>query len=157
MREAIYGGLGEATDAAFATFGLGWHYETGVQLLRMVLAGVFDRFPDLQLIPGHWGEVVLFYLERIENLSRVAKGLAHPVSHYVRHNLVVTPSGMFSQSYLQRTIEILGVDRILFSTDYPFRYAPEGGARRFLDEAAVSDGDKAKIAHGNWARRTGRG
>ena len=44
VRDAIYGGLGEATDAALATFGLGWHYETGVQILRMVLAGVFDAF-----------------------------------------------------------------------------------------------------------------
>ena len=50
VRDALYGGFGEEVDAAFATFGLGWHYETGVQILRMVLPGVFDRFPDLQLI-----------------------------------------------------------------------------------------------------------
>ena len=55
VREALYSGFGNDIDSAFATFGLGWHYETGVQILRLVLAGVFDRYPDLQLITGHWG------------------------------------------------------------------------------------------------------
>ncbi len=157
VREAYYDGFGDEVDILFATAGIGWHYETGIQLLRLILAGTFDRHPDLQIILGHWGEVVLFYLERIENLSRVAKGLERPIGEYVRRNLNVTPSGMFSQTYLQRSIEILGIDRILFSTDYPFRTAPDGGARAFLEAAALSEGDKAKIAHGNWERLTSRG
>ena len=151
VRDAIYGGLGEATDAALATFGLGWHYETGVQILRMVLAGVFDRFPDLQLITGHWGEVVLFYLDRIDNLAGPAK-LAHPVSEYFRRHVSVTPSGVWSERYLRWALEVLGPERILFSTDYPYRFTPNGGARRFLQEAKLTDADKDAIAHGNWER-----
>ena len=151
VRDAIYGGLNETVDAAFATFGLGWHYETGVQILRMVLAGVFDRFPDLQLITGHWGEVVLFYLDRIDNLAGPAK-LARPVSEYFRQHVSVTPSGLWSQRYLRWALEVLGPERILFSSDYPYRFTRDGGARRFLQDADLSDADRTMIAHGNWER-----
>ena len=151
VREAIYGGFGDPLDAALATFGLGWHYETGVQILRMVLAGVFDRFPDLQLITGHWGEVVLFYLDRIDNLAGPAK-LKQPVSDYFRQHVSVTPSGLWSQRYLRWALEVLGPERILFSSDYPYRFTREGGARRFLQEADLSDADRNMIAHGNWER-----
>ena len=154
VREAIYGGFDEELNAAFATHGIGWHYETGLQILRMVVAGVFDRFPDLQIITGHWGEVVLFYLERTESLGMMAR-LQLPVSEYFRRNVTVTPSGMWSQRYLRWATEVLGVERIMFSTDYPYRFTPGGGARRFLDEAALSDDDKAAIAHGNWERMVG--
>jgi predicted TIM-barrel fold metal-dependent hydrolase len=80
VREAYYSGFGPEIDLAFATFGLGWHYDCGIQFLRLVLAGVFDRFPDLQIILGHWGEVVLFYTERLKAFSRVAKIPQHPPS-----------------------------------------------------------------------------
>ncbi len=103
------------------------------------------------MIVGHWGEVVLFYLERIDQLATAAK-LARPLSDYVRSNVLVTPSGMFSQRYLRWAIEMIGVERILFSTDYPFEFAPQGGARRFLEEADLSDADRGKIASGNWDR-----
>lgn len=100
--------------------------------------------------------MVLFYLERIDVLSKPETGLQRPVADYVRTNVHVTPSGVLSQSYLQRSIEILGADRILFSTDYPFVFAPNGGARRFLEEAALDPADKEKIAHGNWDRLSSR-
>ncbi len=151
VRDALYSGFGKATDAAFATFGLGWHYETGMQILRMVLAGVFDRFPDLQLITGHWGEAVLFYLDRIDNLTGPAK-LARPVSDYFRRHVSVTPSGLWSQRYLRWAMEVLGSERIMFSTDYPYRFTQAGGARRFLQDAHLTDADRAAIAHGNWER-----
>jgi predicted TIM-barrel fold metal-dependent hydrolase len=151
VREIYYSGFNEQVDLAFATFGLGWHYESGIQFLRLILAGVFDRFPDLQIILGHWGEVILFYTERLSALNRVAK-LQRSVVDSMRHNLYVTPSGMFSESYLQRSIEVVGVDRILFSTDYPYQYRPERGARSFLEEATLSDESKQRIAHLNWER-----
>jgi predicted TIM-barrel fold metal-dependent hydrolase len=151
VRKAIYSGYDEAADAAFATFGLGWHYETGVQIVRMILAGVFDRFPDLQLITGHWGEVVLFYLDRIDNMGRAVK-LARKPSEYFRDHVMVTPSGMWSQRYLRWAMEVLGPERILFSSDYPYRAAPHGEARRFLEEADLSQADREAIGHGNWER-----
>jgi uncharacterized protein len=119
VREAYYSGFGDSIDMAFATFALGWHYEAGIQFVRLMLSGVFDKFPDLQIILGLWGEVILFYLERLNSLARVAQ-LQCPVADCIRKNLYVTPSGMWSQSYLQRTLELVGPERILFSTDYPF-------------------------------------
>jgi predicted TIM-barrel fold metal-dependent hydrolase len=151
VRAAIYSGLGDKVDAMFATAGIGWHYETGIQIVRLVLAGVFDRFPDLQIVTGHWGEVVLFYLERIDELAKVAK-LERSVTEYFRTNVSVTPSGIWSQRYLRWASEVLGVERILFSTDYPYRFTRGGGARRFLDEACLSADDREAIAHGNWER-----
>ena len=154
VREVYYSGFGDQIDTAFATFALGWHYEAGIQFVRLMLSGVFDEHPGLQIVLGHWGEVVLFYLERLSALTRVAK-LRRPVADYIRENLYVTPSGMWSQSYLQRTLEIVGPERILFSTDYPYQYRPGGQGRFFIEEAALSPEQKEMFAHGNWERLTG--
>ena len=151
VREHYYNGLGAEVSDALATHGLGWHYEAGVQLLRLILAGVFDRLPDLQIIVGHWGEVVLFYLDRIDQLAAVAK-LQRKPSDYVRSNVLVTPGGIFSHRYLRWTVEVIGADRILFATDYPFVPVEPGGARRFLDEADLGPAEREGIASGNWDR-----
>lgn len=151
VREAYYTGLGDKLDKVFAGSGIGWHYETGLQLVRLILAGVFDRFPDLQIIVGHWGEAVLFYLERIETMAK-ATTLERPIADYFRSNVSVTPSGMFSHRYLRWAIEVLGVERIMFSADYPYQFAPDGGARAFLEQAELSPADRELIASGNWER-----
>ena len=70
VRDAYYSGFDDRIDLILATGGIGWHFETGVQFIRLILAGVFDRHPDLQIILGHWGEVVLFYLERLKLLAQ---------------------------------------------------------------------------------------
>lgn len=155
VRTAYYSGFTDSVDSAFARFGIGWHYDTGVAVLRLILAGVFDRFPDLQVILGHWGEMVLFYLDRIDNLSAAAR-LSRPISDYFRTNVFVTPGGVFSQRYLRWATEVLGADRIMFATDYPYQYAADSGARRFLDQAELSDEDRTGIASGNWDRLCAR-
>lgn len=154
VREALYSGFGDPVDTAFAAFGLGWHYEAGIQFVRLVLAGVFDEYPDLQIILGHWGEVVLFYVERLNSLARVKK-LERPIPDYFRQNLYVTPSGMWSQAYLQRSLEIVGPERIMFSTDYPYQYRPGRPGRSFLEKSALSPEEKEQFAHGNWERLAG--
>lgn len=151
VRDIYYSGFDELTDIAFSTFGLGWHYEAGIQFVRLVLAGVFDRFPNLQVILGHWGEVILFYTERLASMNRATK-LNKPFIDYVRQNLYVTASGMFSHSYLKRSIEIIGTDRILFSADYPYQYRPAREARNFLETTALSEENKEKFAFANWER-----
>ena len=149
VREALYSGFGDQVDTALAAFGLGWHYEAGIQFVRLMLAGVFDEHPGLQIILGHWGEVVLFYLERLNSLARVTK-LGRPIADYFRQNLYVTPSGMWSQAYLQRSLEVVGPGRIIFSTDYPYQYRPGCPGRAFLEATALSSDDKELFAHGNW-------
>jgi predicted TIM-barrel fold metal-dependent hydrolase len=154
VRAAYYSGFAPQIELALATFGIGWHYEAGMQFVRMVTAGAFDRHPMLQVILGHWGEVVIFYLERLAMLDRVS-GLDRPFAEYVRNNLYLTASGMFSPAYLQRAIDAVGVDRILFSTDYPYQYRPGGEARRFVEGLSLDDAGKAKFAHLNWERLIG--
>jgi len=151
VRNAYYAGFDDVVDGAFATHGIGWHYDAGVGLLRLILAGVFDRFPELQVILGHWGELVLFYLERIDRLTPIA-GLARPISDYVRSNVYLTPGGVFSQRYLRWALEVVGVDRIMFAADYPFAPTDGAVARGSLDEGDLTDTDREKIASGNWDR-----
>ena len=156
VREAYYSGFDDLLDLFLATGGLGWHYETGVQFIRLILAGIFDRHPDLQIILGHWGEVVLFYLERLEILAQVRPKSDRLIASYAQNNLYITPSGMFSHTYLRRTIETIGIERVLFSTDYPFQFAGQGGARAFLETAELEREEKELIAHGNWERLSNR-
>ncbi|WP_247312703.1 amidohydrolase family protein [Ralstonia pseudosolanacearum] len=156
VRDAYYAGFGAPIDLALSTFGLGWHYEAGIQFVRIVLAGVFDRHPHLQVILGHWGELVMFYLERLAMLDRVSK-LRRPFVDYVRNHLYLTASGMFSPAYLRQAIEAVGPERVLFSTDYPYQYRPGGDARHFLATLQMHDDDKRKFAHANWERLTGQG
>ena len=156
VRDAYYSGFDEQTDVLFATPGIGWHYETGIQILRLILSGVFDRLPDLQIITGHWGEVVLFYLERLDTLTKRTDRLERSISDYFKTNVSVTPSGIYSERYLRWAIETLGVERILYSTDYPYVFSGDAAPRRFLENANLSDEDKAKIASGNWEKLTRR-
>jgi predicted TIM-barrel fold metal-dependent hydrolase len=153
IRETYYSGFKPEVNAALATYGLGWHYDAGIQFIRLVLAGAFDRMPGLQVILGHWGEVVLFYIERIAAMDRVS-GLEHPIATYLRRNLYVTASGMFLPQYLKRAAAVVGTDRLLFSTDFPFQYRPGRDARRFLENCGLDDAAKAEFAHGNWQRLT---
>ncbi len=150
VREALYSGFSDPKiDLVFSTFGLGWHYEAGIQFLRLMLSGTLDRLPDLRIILGHWGEVVLFYLERIEGMTRVAP-LKQSVADYCRQHLYITPSGMWSPTYLQRTLDVMSPDRLIFSVDDPYR--PGQGGRTFVETAQLSEADREAFAHGNWER-----
>ncbi len=157
VQDAYYSGFGERVDAVFATAGWGWHADAGIHVLRLILSGLFDRLPDLQIIIGHWGEVVLFYLERIETLIKVGEApLQKSITQTMQQNFYITPSGLFSQNYLRETIRIMGVDRVMFAADYPYVPLPDGSAPRFLAESGLSLADQEKIAHGNWERLTGQ-
>lgn len=121
VQSEYYSGFRPEVNAALATYGLGWHYETGLQFVRLVLAGVLDTLPRLQLIFGHWGEPVIFFAERLATINRVA-GLAQPFQYYLRNNLYLTASGMFLPQYLEQALAIVGANRLLFSTDFPYQY-----------------------------------
>ncbi|MCT2544101.1 MULTISPECIES: amidohydrolase family protein [Streptomyces] len=119
VREA-YRGFDPATDLALATYGWGWHLDAGTAALRLILRGTFDRHPDLRIVLGHWGEMLPFWLDRADLLSRTA-GLRRPVSDYIRTNFHITASGMLNPALLHHTLSVTTVDRLLFSTDYPYQ------------------------------------
>ena len=151
VSDSYYAGFDPTVSAVFATFGWGWHMETGIHALRMILGGVFDRYPRLQLILGHWGEMIPFFLARVdEMLNQVTQKLQRPVADYFVQQMYVTPSGMFTLPPFQLTLQILGADRIMYAVDYPFLVKEQ--ARAFLENAPISPDDKVKIAHGNAER-----
>jgi predicted TIM-barrel fold metal-dependent hydrolase len=129
----------------------GWHIETGIHSLRLVASGVFDRYPDLQILIGHLGEAIPFMLSRIDQrLPRDQTHLKRSTGAYFRENFSYTFSGF---NYLPAFLDLLlqvGVERILFSADYP--YSSMQSARNFLDQLPVSPADKERIAHGNAER-----
>ena len=151
VREAYYTGFNPAIGIMLATAGWGWHSEAGIHAIRMVLAGVFDRLPNLQIVIGHMGEMIPFMLARFDEMfTPLAKHLQHPVTDYFLHNFHITTSGFFTDPPLLLAMQVMGVDRIMFSVDYPFS-ANENG-RAFLDHASISQADKEKISHLNAER-----
>lgn len=148
------GGLSPVVTARLQTSGWGWHQETAAHFLHLVLSGVLDRYPNLQIILGHWGEMIPFFLDRIDGeLPQRVTRLERPIIDYVHQNVYVTPSGMFSQAQLQYCVETLPIERILFSVDYPI--PPKESPTAFLEEARLSDEFKRKIAHENTERLFG--
>ena len=147
-------GLSPVLTARLQTSAWGWHQETAAHFLHMVISGVFDRYPTLQIILGHWGEMIPFFMDRIEaELPQRVTKLDRPFNEYFCENVYVSPSGMFTQPHLQFCLEQLPVERILFSVDYPI--PPMGSPNTFLDEAEVSEEQKRKIAHENAERLFG--
>ena len=149
VRDASYRGLGDLTDLALATFGWGWHLDAATAALRIILRGTFDRHPELQVVLGHWGEMLLFWLDRVDSLSRVA-GLQRSVSDYIRTNFYITASGMLNPALLRHALSMTSVDRLIFSTDYPFQQPTQGEIDSFLGHFA-SDDDRQKFTSANAA------
>jgi 2,3-dihydroxybenzoate decarboxylase len=128
-----------------------WGFETGSHALRLVFGGVFARFPDAKVILGHLGETLPYLLWRFDSRARLyGVELARPPSSYIKSNIVVTTSGMFSAEPLACAIAALGHDRVMFSSDYPFESSEEAG--HFMDHVALSDDVRADLAFNN-ARR----
>jgi uncharacterized protein len=152
LREALYGGLPPVAATRLATAAWGWHAEVGLHVLRMVVTGVFDRHPRLRLIVGHCGEMLPFMLARIDAVLRL-DDLAMPPSEYFLRNIWVTTSGLFSIPPVMCTVQVLGIDRVLFSVDYPF--GSNAAGRDLLDTLPLSPDDRAKIAGGNAERVLG--
>jgi uncharacterized protein len=152
LRDVLYTGLPPAVAGRLATGAWGWHAEAGLHVLRMIATGVFDRHPALRMIVGHCGEMLPFLLARIDAMLRVDTMAAKP-SDYFRRNIWVTTSGLFSIPPVMCTVQVLGVDRVLFSVDYPF--GSNAAGRALLDTLPLSPDDVAKIAGGNAERVLG--
>jgi len=151
VRTAFYDGLPPLAAAAIATNAWGWHAEAGLHALRLVASGAFDRHPGLRVIIGHCGEMIPFMLDRIDDMMPHAiSGLASPVSSYFLRHFWVTTSGMFSLPPVLCALSVFGVDRVLFSVDYPF--SPNARGRALLDALPLAPDDKAKVAGENAAR-----
>jgi predicted TIM-barrel fold metal-dependent hydrolase len=146
--EASYGGFSPAVTGMLIGGGWGWHIETAIHLIRMILGGVFDRYPKLQVVIGHLGEGIPFMLPRMnKNLPKEITKLERPFAAYLRENVHYTFGGFnFPATFLDLLLEV-GVGRIMFSVDHPYGSMAE--ARAFLQQIPVSEADRERIAHGN--------
>jgi 5-carboxyvanillate decarboxylase len=134
----------------------GFAVETGLHLLRIVVSGVFDRFPNLTIIVGHLGEALPYWLFRIDFMHRAmvaanryasVRKLNRKPSDYLKENVYVTTSGMAWQPPILYAQSVLGVDRVLYAMDYPFQFVPE--EVRVTDDLPISDADKKMLYQSN--------
>jgi uncharacterized protein len=151
VRRAYFDELPGATGAQLSGPGWGWHSETALHILRMVLSGTFDRHPKLKMIVGHMGEGLPAMLMRCDQVFGGKPGhLSRLVSRTVLDHVSITTSGLFTLPPLEIALAVFGVDRVMFSVDYP--YAPNQMGRQFLDALKLLQGDLEKICHGNAER-----
>src|ERR1700720_4698886 len=126
---------------------LAFTVETLTHAVRLIRRGVFDAYPGLKIIIGHLGEALPFLLWRVDNTLKRYTNLARGFADYAREHFYVTTSGAFSNTALQCTIAELGVEKIMFSVDWPFMSNMPG--RKFMDAAPISETDRALIFGGN--------
>lgn len=140
-----------------AVFGFG--VETGYHLLRLLTTGVFDRYPNLTICVGHGGEAIPYWLFRINYMHQAGvrsqryprlKPLQHDMFHYMRHNVVVTTSGMASEPAIKLCIDQLGADRVMYAMDYPYEYVAD--EVRVHDDLAIPFEQKKMLMQTNAER-----
>lgn len=128
-----------------------WTVETGNHALRLVFGGMFDRFPKAKLILGHMGETLPYQLWRLDSRweisARGQRRLEMQPSDYFRRNVFVTTAGVCSNEPLRCAIDALGVERVMFSVDYPFENADAAG--RFIEDAPLSEQERSKVCYEN--------
>jgi 2,3-dihydroxybenzoate decarboxylase len=137
----------------------GFAVETALHVLRMVLGGVFDRFPKLRLVVGHLGEGLPYWFFRLDFMHRRmvtggrypnVKKLQRQVSEYLRENVWVTTSGMAWEPPILYAQQVMGLDRVLYAMDYPYQFVPE--EVKVTDGLPISDADKKMLYQTNAER-----
>jgi len=139
------------TGAELSSAAIGWHYDVGIQTVRLILAGLFDRLPTLKVISGHWGENIPMFLDRMNHqLTPDMTGLQHEFAYYYHRNIYLTPSGIMSDINLRTMVELMGADHILYAEDYP--YEQPSDFYDFLMHSSLTDEQKQLIAYKNAER-----
>ncbi len=132
----------------FSAYGYGWHMDVGLHMMRMILSGIFNKLPNLKLITGHWGELVPYFFDRIdEMLPKEVTGLGANFSEIYKKHAYITPSGIVSKAPAMLAIGEIGADNIMWSHDYP--YVKRDDIKEFLNNLPISENDKEKIAYKN--------
>jgi predicted TIM-barrel fold metal-dependent hydrolase len=148
VRKAYYEGFSQKISFGLATFAWGWHYETALHVMRLAVSGTMDKYPNLNWIIGHMGEGLPAMLARCEHqFSTDLSYLRRPLSETITDQVYVTSAGFFTNPPFVAALETFGIDRLMFSVDYP--YASNEDGRAFLDNIPLPLGDLAKFAHAN--------
>jgi predicted TIM-barrel fold metal-dependent hydrolase len=149
VKAAYFSGLPGELGNMLSIAGWGWHAETGLHTLRLIVSGLFDKVPGLQLVIGHMGEGLPYALARSSGILSGPARLRQTVAEYFKTNIHLTTSGYFTLSPLKCALEVVGIERLMYSVDYPF--SPNTHGREFLEKAAglLSAEDMEKLAGGN--------
>ena len=123
----------------------GFTVETATAGIRMVLSEVFEEYPKLQIVLGHLGEGLPFLLWRISDA--LARDNEYPFREKFCNHFHITTSGNFSDPAMVCSMMEMGIDRIMFSVDYPF--APNMQGTEWMENISLSPADKKKVLHGN--------
>ncbi len=148
VEQAYYSGLPGNMGNLLSIAAWGWHAETGLHVLRLIISGLFDRHPGLRIIVGHMGENLPFSIARAGGvLDQMAMHLKRPVEEYFHKHFWITTSGYFTAPPFRCALDVVGIHRMLFSIDYPFSSNTRG--RAFLDSLALPEPDLDRLAHAN--------
>jgi 2,3-dihydroxybenzoate decarboxylase len=140
-----------------AIFGFG--VETGMHLLRLITIGIFDRYPDLQIMVGHMGEALPYWLYRLDYMHQAGvrsqryermRPLKKSITEYMRSNVLVTNSGMAWEPAIRFCQQVVGEDRVMYAMDYPYQVEPR--EVRDMDNMAIPDALKKKFFQTNAER-----
>lgn len=126
--------------------------ETAVHSLRLMASGLFDQYPNLQIVLGHLGEGLPYNMWRVDNRNAWVKApprypAKKKLAEYFQANFHLTTSGNFRTQTLIDAILEIGADRILFSTDWPFENVDH--AADWFDVTSISEADRIKIGRTN--------
>lgn len=157
VMDAYYSGLPGPFGMLLSTGMMGWHYETAMHTMRMVIGGVFRRFPRLQLIIGHGGEALPFFLDRsIKVLNRGSPEMSQHLKETYRNNFYVTTAGFFYDAPMRCAMEVTPIERILFAADSPYASAKEG-TEWICTTPTLDDTQRLMVMHENSDRLFGLG
>ncbi len=148
VRKAYYEGFSNNINFGLATFAWGWHYEVALHVMRLAVSGTMDQYPKLNFIIGHMGEGLPAMLARCEHqFGKDLAFLSRPLSKTITDQVYITSAGFFTNPPFVAALETFGIDRLMYSVDYP--YASNADGKAFLENLPLSPGDLAKFAHGN--------
>ncbi|MBQ9979920.1 MAG: amidohydrolase [Oscillospiraceae bacterium] len=144
-------------DFPFAGPAFGFTVDTQLVVMRLILSGLLDRHPNLQLMLGHLGEALPFLLERMTNRFACQATpnirMENTISHYFKNNIYVTTSGNMSAAAFNCTKEVMGIDRMLYGSDHP--YEDPKHMRAFVADIPMTEKERAMLYYENGERILG--
>ncbi|HEU4652026.1 MAG TPA: amidohydrolase family protein, partial [Croceibacterium sp.] len=153
------GMIGDMVGAGLDGAVFGFAVETSYHAMRLLTTGVFDRYPNLQLMLGHGCEGLPFMLYRLDYMHKAGirsqryprlKPLQHDLFHYMRTNVLATNSGLPFGPAIKTMIEVMGEDRVMYAMDYPYQYVPD--EVRWMDNLDITPEQKTKFFQTNAER-----
>ena len=147
--DAYYSNLPKQAGTFLSIAGWGWHSETALHTLRLIVSGTLDKYPRLKLIIGHMGEMLPMMMVRSDKMFGVDQGgnNQRSIIQTLHDQVYIITSGLFTMPPLQVAIDTIGIDNIMFSIDYPFSTNEQG--RQYLDSLELAPEDIEKLAHSN--------